>query len=177
VLPTFSEYRGETCLQVQGCHAAMIECTVQSHLPDVGHIMHAQDVVWWYLTEQSKLIPHCAIQGVCAAACKNVWLQTHGSHYLHALHERGILISSLDMWKRSSSRCYTRAGWEAYLHAVLCRLGFLLSDRSQNRNKADMHDAEVLWPHPELELPECLYEGHTFYVSHSATELDDTDSW
>ncbi len=40
--------------------------------------------------------------------------------------------------------------------AVLCRLRLLLAHGAQHRHKADVHDAEVAGPHPELELPQRL---------------------
>jgi hypothetical protein len=39
---------------------------------------------------------------------------------------------------------------------VLCRLRLLLAHGAQHRHKADVHDAEVAGPHPELELPQRL---------------------
>lgn len=73
--------------------------------------------------------------------------------------------------------CSEKDSKDAYLDTVLRGLRFLLTYCTQDRHQADMHNAEVLRPNSELELPECLNKRHAFNVTHCAAQLDDADRW
>ena len=71
-----------SCAQWDTVKCPKTPCSAESHLPDVGYITHAQDVVRWNLAEQGQLVANRTLKGFCAAACKHVWLQAQRSQHL-----------------------------------------------------------------------------------------------